>query len=241
MAFVNSYGDDTRAEAYAKLEFAGTYYLAYRDIPQLLREYVTGTRALDFGCGTGRSTRFLRQHGFDVVGIDISRDMVEKGRQLDPAGDYRVIAADDFSRLENGSYDVVLSAFTFDNIPGMNEKVRLFKALAALLKPEGKIINLVSSPEIYTHEWVSFSTKPFPANWQARPGDIVRTVIIGIGDDRPVEDVFWPHASYCAVYQQADLQIVHTCKPLATGNEPYDWVSETSVAPWVLYVLRKAR
>jgi hypothetical protein len=30
--FANCYEDTKRAEAYAKLEFAGTYYLAYRDL-----------------------------------------------------------------------------------------------------------------------------------------------------------------------------------------------------------------
>ncbi|MBD3299394.1 MAG: hypothetical protein GF341_12105, partial [candidate division Zixibacteria bacterium] len=64
-AFDNVYADDQRAESYAKLEFPGTYYLAYRDIPELLKTHVTGRKALDFGCGTGRSTRFLKALGFD--------------------------------------------------------------------------------------------------------------------------------------------------------------------------------
>lgn len=33
--------------------------------------------------------------------------------------------------------------------------------------------------------------------------------------------------------------IVATGKPLATGDEPYQWVSETTIAPWVIYVLHK--
>lgn len=31
-AFINCYEDAARAEAYAQLEFANTYYLAYRDL-----------------------------------------------------------------------------------------------------------------------------------------------------------------------------------------------------------------
>jgi hypothetical protein len=27
-------------------------------------------------------------------------------------------------------------------------------------------------------------------------------------------------------------------KPLANGNEPYHWVSETRIAPWAIYALR---
>jgi ubiquinone/menaquinone biosynthesis C-methylase UbiE len=60
MNFVNCYEDVNRANAYATLEFANTYYLAYRDLPAILTEHVTGMSALDFGCGTGRSTRLVR-------------------------------------------------------------------------------------------------------------------------------------------------------------------------------------
>src|SRR6185369_12500514 len=58
--FTNVYADPMLAQAYATLECAGTYYLAVRDLPVLLRRYPPGGRALDFGCGTGRSTRFLK-------------------------------------------------------------------------------------------------------------------------------------------------------------------------------------
>ena len=61
--FGNAYEDEERSRAYATLEFPGTYYLAFRDLPALIRRYNHGRRALDFGCGTGRSTRFLRNLG----------------------------------------------------------------------------------------------------------------------------------------------------------------------------------
>ncbi len=59
--FRNCYEDAVRVEDYAHFEFTNTYYLAYRDLPGIIREHVKGTRAIDFGCGTGRSTRFVRR------------------------------------------------------------------------------------------------------------------------------------------------------------------------------------
>ena len=50
-------------------------------------------QALDFGCGTGRSTRFLRQLGFDVVGFDSSVQMLQQAWSLDPAGNYQLADA----------------------------------------------------------------------------------------------------------------------------------------------------
>lgn len=239
MDFVNCYADANRADAYATLEFANTYYLAYRDLPNILSERVTGTRALDFGCGTGRSTRFLQKLGFHVTGVDVSEDMLRIARAADPGGDYRLVPGDNFDQFGIGTFDLVLSAFTFDNISG-TMKARIFGDLGKLLTPNGIIVSLVSSPEIYTHEWASFTTKDFPENAAACSGDVVRIVVTDHQDRRPVEDILWTDESYLAVYREASLQAIQVFKPLATGDESYSWVSETTIPPWVIYVLKRA-
>jgi SAM-dependent methyltransferase len=144
----NCYDDARRAEAYARLEFPGTYYLAYRDLPEIMAEHVTGQTALDFGCGTGRSTRFLQKCGFDAVGIDIAENMIKKAREIDPEGIYYLIKDGDFGPLDNRPFNLILSVFTFDNIPTMETKVGLFRDMTGLLKNDGKIISVVSSPRI---------------------------------------------------------------------------------------------
>jgi SAM-dependent methyltransferase len=239
MGFANCYEDSSRADAYATLEFANTYYLAYRDLPAILAEHVAGTKALDFGCGVGRSTRFLRQLGFEVTGVDISEDMLRIARARDASGDYRLVPQDNFTEFSPETFDVVVSLFTFDNIPSA-AKLRIFSDLGKLLRPTGALVSVVSSPEMYTHEWASFSTKDFPENAAARNGDVVLTVVTDHQDPRPVEDIFCPDESYRAVYKEAGLQVVQVYKPLATGDEPYAWVNETEIAPWVIYVLRRA-
>jgi SAM-dependent methyltransferase len=238
MEFVNCYEDAARARAYATLEFANTYYLAYRDLPAIFSEHIVGTGALDFGCGTGRSTRFLQRLGFTVTGVDISEDMLHIARETDPPGDYCLVPGDDLSGLAAESFDLVLSAFTLDNIPAA-EKVGILADLGGLLAPRGMIVSVVSSPDIYTHEWASFSTRDFPENQRARDGDRVRTIVTDHHDDRPVEDIFCTDTAYQAVYQEAGLQVVRSYRPLATGDEPYAWVHETTIPPWVIYVLQR--
>ncbi len=239
MTFRNSYEDSRRAEAYARLEFPGTYHLAYRDIPAIINEHAKGNRALDFGCGAGRSTRFLQKLGFDVIGIDISEDMIRKANEIDPGGPYHLVREGEFHPRGKREYDLVLSAFTFDNIPTAEKKIKLFKEIRGLLKPGGVLISLVSSPEIYVNEWASFSTKDYPENKMARSGDVVRIIITAIGDHRPVEDIIWTHESYLEVYQKSGLRVNALYKPLATGEEPYQWVNETRIAPWVIYILAR--
>ncbi len=237
--FRNVYDDAARAEAYSRLEFPGTYYLAYRDLPEILRRHVAGWKAVDFGCGAGRSTRFLRRLGFEAVGVDVSADMIRKAREIDAAGDYRLVEPARLTGLADGAWDLVLSAFTFDNIP-QQDKVAHFRDLARLLAPGGRIASLVSTPEIYTHEWASFSTRDFPGNRKARSGDVVRIVMTDVTDSRPVEDVVCSKASYLEICREAGLGVVASYEPLGRADEPFAWVNETRVAPWRIDVLERA-
>jgi hypothetical protein len=108
-----------------------------------------------------------------------------------------------------------------------------------VLKEDGRIINLVSSPEIYCHEWASFSTKDFPENKRAKSGDRVRIIKTDIEDKRPVEDVVCSDADYQQAYRRAGLELITTYPPLADEWGPFAWVNETRIAPWIIYVLKK--
>ena len=233
----NVYEDAQRAEAYARLEFAGSYYLAFRDLPAIFGAHVQGRRALDFGCGAGRSTRFLRRLGFEAVGVDISSDMLAQAHAIDPGGDYRRIADGDFGALTPGAFDLVLCAFPFDNIPTLERKVRLLRGLSGLLAGDGRIVNVVSSPEIYLHEWASFSTRDYPENARAQTGDTVRIIITDIPDARPVEDILWTDEAYRDTYARSGLDVLATHRPLGRHDEPIRWVNETRIAPWTIHVL----
>lgn len=240
MGFVNSYQSAVRAEAYSKLGFANTYHLAFRDLPEIFSAHVKGAAALDFGCGSGRSTRFLRALGYEAIGVDISPEMISKAAEIDPGGDYRLVPGDNLSALPREGFSLVLSAFTFDNVPGLDTKIHLFSDLRALLAPDGVLVSIVSAPEIYWNEWASFSTIDYPENRRARPGDPVRIITTDFEDRTPCIDILCPHDSYLDIYSRAGLEIVEMRKPLATGDEPYPWVSETRIAPWVIYTLRRA-
>lgn len=89
----------------------------------------------DSGCDAGRSTRFLKGLGLAVVGVDVSRSMLERARERDPEGRYVLVAdgptgpEEEASELADvapaGSLDLVLCAFPFDNIPGREKRAGL--------------------------------------------------------------------------------------------------------------------
>ena len=225
--------------AYATLEFPGTYYLAFRDLPDLIRRYNNGSRALDFGCGTGRSIRFLRNLGLDVIGADISEAMLDQARSLDPSGEYRLIRDSIASEFAPASFDIILAAFTFDNMPN-ETKAQVLGALRIVLAPTGCLLLVVSAPEIYIHEWASFSTRNFSENRHASDGDRVRIIMLDVPDRRPVEDVFCTDAYYRRLFESAGLRVLDVHKPLATGSETTRWISETTTSAWTIYVLGRS-
>jgi hypothetical protein len=142
--------------------------------------------------------------------------------------------------LQQGVGDLVLAAFTFDNIATRGQKETALAALKQVLAADGRVVNVVSSPAMYVHEWASFTTRDFPSNREARSGDRVYIVMVDVPDRRPVEDVLCTDDDYAELYRRARLAAVEVLRPLAQGTEPIRWKSETAVAPWVIYVLAAA-
>lgn len=181
--------------------------------PDIARSSAICPEALVLG-----SLRCLAQeaHMTLVVGAPIlnDNDKLHIARDLDPSGDYRMVPGDNLTEFDSETFDLIVSLFTFDNVPSA-AKVVIFSDLRTLLRPAGTIVSVVSSPDIYTHEWASFTTKDFPENAAARSGDVVRIVVTDHQDRRPVEDILWTDESYREVYRQASLQAIQVFKPLA--------------------------
>ena len=58
-----------------------------------------------------------------------------------------------------------------------------------------------------------------------------------VDDRRPVEDIVFSDADYRRLYDGAGLTLTETHEPLAGPADPGEWVSETEIAPWAIYVL----
>lgn len=235
----NAYDDAHRAESYATLGLDGTYYLAFRDVPELLQRHVRGRDALDFGCGAGRSTRVLKALGYGAVGVDVARDMLRKARQQDSAQLYVQIGDDGPRALRESAFDLVTAFFPFDNIAGVERRVRLMTELRRRLRPEGKLLLLASAPELYRNDWLTFTTVEFDENATAQSGDRVRIRIRGVGDDRPIDDQLWEERDYVEQLGEAGLRVLETHRPLGRAGEPFEWGTELEMSPWMLFVGEK--
>lgn len=57
------------------------------------RGFVT---ALDVGCGEGRFCRIMQAEGIRTVGIDPTGALIQRARELNVRGDYRIESAENF-------------------------------------------------------------------------------------------------------------------------------------------------
>ncbi len=51
------------------------------EVETLMKGRRNGGRALDLGCGTGTTSIYLAQYGYDVVGVDFSSKAIEQARE----------------------------------------------------------------------------------------------------------------------------------------------------------------
>lgn len=69
---------------YAVFEDDKTFEMA-QFVSAVLKRYHTGKRVLDVGSGLGREVGFLKERGFDAVGVDASKEMIAWSREHFPA------------------------------------------------------------------------------------------------------------------------------------------------------------
>lgn len=100
----------TVAQDYNKTLNAAYRYLAYKDLPDLLKENLKTGKALDYGCGTGLSTQFIKSLGFDVDGADVSYEMLNQAKEKLPLNNFFLIKDGKLPSISN-SYEFIFSSF----------------------------------------------------------------------------------------------------------------------------------
>lgn len=143
---------DELAESYAARVRTKAHNAFYdRPVMLALLPPVEGKRVLDAGCGPGIYAEWLVEHEAEVVGLDVSRKMVDiAGERLQ--GKARILQADlgkplDF--LESGSFDLVVSALALDYVL---DWTALFKEFFRVLREPGHFVFSVEHPSDVFYE-----------------------------------------------------------------------------------------
>jgi SAM-dependent methyltransferase len=132
----DTYADDIETSPYnADLAFPGTTAI----VPE-----VDGQRVLDAGCGTGVYTEWLLEEGADVVGIDVSAEMLAHARER--VGDRATFERADLGRplgFADDAFDGIVSVLALSYV---REWDPVFAEFARVLEPGGFLVATVTHP-----------------------------------------------------------------------------------------------
>jgi SAM-dependent methyltransferase len=124
---------------------------------QLLDRFAERVQGLgpvcDLGCGPAHVARYLHERGVQVTGLDLSAEMVEQARRLDPGIEFRrgnMLSLD----LEDGALGGVAAFYSIIHVPRTEIAVALAE-IERVLRPGGVLLLAfhVGDETVHLDEW----------------------------------------------------------------------------------------
>ncbi|MEN9524172.1 MAG: hypothetical protein RL536_241 [Candidatus Parcubacteria bacterium] len=118
-------------------------------LPNLLRivDPKKGITIIDLACGQGYFARAFSEKGAEVVGYDISREIIdlalEHNKKTSGKAKFHVSPANSIPFIQNNSVDVVTIILALQNIENIQG---VFAECARVLKPGGKVVFVINHP-----------------------------------------------------------------------------------------------
>ncbi len=136
----NTYKTDKSLDNYSKKAYL-------TNIESFLIDKYFKSPVLDLGCGTGRTTKCLFDKGFDVTGVEIVKEMVEKAKSLFPKIKFRIGDATNL-KFKDSSFNTVFFSFNGpDYIHPEEKRIEAFKEISRVLKREGFFVFSSHNPK----------------------------------------------------------------------------------------------
>jgi ubiquinone/menaquinone biosynthesis C-methylase UbiE len=139
--YINSLRVGQSEEEFDKTGAVEVERLVAADLPLLAQgRDPKSLRVLEIGCGAGRMTRYLAEIFGEVVGIDVSGEMVVQARErLAGKANAQFHETDgvDLAIFEDENFDLILSAFVFQHVPDASVIASNIREAWRVLKPDG--------------------------------------------------------------------------------------------------------
>lgn len=100
---------------------------------------------VDLGCGSGRNSIAAIKEGCEVIGVDLSREMLKltstKAKKIKRNYMLHTLNCDlSHLAIKSNSIDSAICLATLHHIPTFKERVKALKEISRILKPKGKLV-----------------------------------------------------------------------------------------------------
>lgn len=225
---------EEQAIGYTKTGQSSARYLAYRDIPPFLQKYACGTKALDYGAGTGLSTQFLLDQHLEVVGVDISKEMLSQAGINCPETTFYLIENGTIPTAAN-TFDLIFSSLVLFELGSENAVVAYLEEAKRIMKDDAVLIAVTGSEQMYSRDWFTFKTD-YPENKQLKSGDLAKIYLCDAGIE--FTDFYWTEADYHQFFKKAGFDLLEVHYPLGKDDEGYPWKDEKRYSPFIILVAK---
>lgn len=147
-------------------------------LSRFAREVAYRGQACDMGCGPGHISRYLRNVGVNVFGLDLSPRMVERARELNPDISFRegnMMALD----LPEGVLAGIVALYAIVNIPKESLPL-LFREMGRVLQPDGLLLLAFHIGDETLHKEELWG-QPISMDWFFFPTLEIRRLLEGAG------------------------------------------------------------
>ncbi len=99
-----------------------------------------GSRILDVATGTGEQALAFARRSYEVVGVDLSEDMLRVAKRKNRFGNARFELADATSLpFEDGSFEATCISFALHDMP-LSTREKVLKEMVRVTKPKGMVV-----------------------------------------------------------------------------------------------------
>ncbi len=210
-----------------KYHAVGDWLLGYSHVEKLLGK-IHGKTILDFGCGTGKFSRRLRDLGAKVIAVDKEKSSIESAKERGVGIRYEVIDNGDLFFIKPQSVDCAVSTFAFCQIKYKKDLQRITKQIAQKLKPNGCFIILDPNPEGLGYEFVSGGRENLP---NIKFGTPIKVWLTGL--DKEFYDYWKSKQDYIELMENAGLFINKIKEPKGDQDDDF-WKDEKVQSPFII-------
>ena len=209
--------------------------LGYSVVEDILGE-IGGKSILDYGCGSCKFSRRMRDLGALVTAVDVSKNAIERAKQRDKTNiDYRVIEDDNLSFMKNESLDEAVATFVFCTMQQDDQVRNITRQIYEKLNSQGYLTILEPHPESLGYEFVSMKRE---RPEEVKSGTPIKVQLTGM--NTPFYDYWRSIDDYVRILDKTGYKVEEIKAPLVENcpNETF-WKDERIQPPLIIIRAKK--